>query len=415
MPLVQPKPVARRPKTSRRARQFLEQAFASFTQAAGSLEHSYGQLQGELARLRAELEEKNRDLTRMLAENERMRGELKRVLQGLPCGVLVTDPQGRLCMANPEARRLLGLGPASAGKKSLPASPSLRQLLAQVPLDRPGGERTCSIEGSEGFRHLAVTQASLARSQATPAEVVLILRDITEEKRLEAEREAAQRLQALAEVAMLLAHEIRNPLASLELFAGLLADATEKQPEIRQWVEHLQAGLRTISATVNNVLQFHNRASPQTVSTNVGRLLRETVEFLRPLARQRGIRMELASGLGESEIPADPHQLQQVFLNLALNAFQALSPGGLLRITADGDQPEGAISIEFADTGPGISPEHQARIFEPGFTTRSGSPGLGLAVCRKIVEQHGGTIEAQSAPGEATTFRLRFPLHGADR
>ena len=94
-------------------------------------------------------------------------------------------------------------------------------------------------------------------------------------------------------MATLLAHEIRNPLGSLELFAGLLADAAATQPDLRRWTDHIQAGLRSLSATVNNVLQFHSQPAPQLTAVNLGRLMRESVEFLRPLARQAGLRIEL--------------------------------------------------------------------------------------------------------------------------
>ena len=100
-------------------------------------------------------------------------------------------------------------------------------------------------------------------------------------------------------MATLLAHEIRNPLGSLELFAGLLADAALKQPELRRWTDHIQAGLRSLSATVNNVLQFHSQPAPQLSPVNLGRLLRESIDFLRPLARQSGLRIDLHNSVGE--------------------------------------------------------------------------------------------------------------------
>lgn len=211
----------------------------------------------------------------------------------------------------------------------------------------------------------------------------------------------------------MLAHEIRNPLGSLELFAGLLAEGQDCTSEERgQWITQLQAGLRTLSATVNNVLQIHNQPGATLVACDLGEVLDQAYEFLSPLSRQSGIRMELANGLRGVMRQADPHRLQQVLLNLALNALRFTARGGLVEFSGrTGRNHDVEVAeIQVRDTGRGIAPEHQEKIFEPGFSTQPGSPGLGLAVCRKIVEQHGGEIVVSSAFGAGTTFTLRFPL-----
>src|SRR5579871_1969511 len=164
----------------------LSEAFAAFNEVAGSLEGSYNLLSQEAARLRQELEIKNQ-------ENERMRAHLVSILENLPCGVIVVSPQGDLRLANPEARRLLDLSAATLS------------VLQQV---APGGEREIDV----GERRIGVT-----RTHRDGFGIVLI-------------REVSQ-------MAFLLANEIRNPIASLELFAGLLADSVDRHPETRQWVD----------------------------------------------------------------------------------------------------------------------------------------------------------------------------------
>ena len=143
-------------------------------------------------------------------------------------------------------------------------------------------------------------------------------------------------------------------------------------------------------------------------------MLRETVEFLGPLARQRGMQVRLDNRAGKVLLHADPHRLQQVFLNLALNAFRAMSPGGWLVVnvawTLSADCPQ--VQIDFEDQGIGIPEEAMEKIFEPGFTTHAGSPGLGLSVCKKVIEQHGGTIRVHSAPRLGSTFTLTLPAAG---
>jgi len=426
----------------------LARAFLSFTEAASALERSYGQLQMEVVRLRHELKSTNRDLARSLEENHRMRQHLNRILEGLPCGVLVVDASGCVSIANPETLRLLGLGldapPCDASQFSRPVQALLDQARKETgeqeyhasgaaslgvasndseSKDAPAFESAKHNSQKQDFkdndylnnhaRWLAIRHAWMEQAGGNGSSI-FILRDITDEKRLEREREALRRQQALVDMSALLAHEIRNPLGSLELFAGLLAES-DLTGDRRQWVEHLQAGLRMLAATVNNVLHFHSLPRAELAPTDLGQLMGWAYQFLLPLAKQARVRLELRNGLEGIKLAADRHRLEQVLLNLALNALRFMPEGGWLRITAQITELEKtrAAEIKVADSGPGITPHTLARIFEPGFSTRPDSPGLGLAVCKKIVEQHGGTIAAFSSPGSGAIFTLSFPLTGA--
>jgi two-component system sensor histidine kinase FlrB len=378
-------------------------------------------------RLRFELERTNRDLTASLEENANMRRYLARIVEGLPCGIVVVDSHREFRLINPAARRLLSLkeidadAAQNAGTLSL-VPHALRQSMDKSLWDSKGVDEEFTIETGQGRRIVGLTCAVLgdAGDPGSSGESVFLLRDVTEAKRLAAESETARRKESLAEMAALLAHEIRNPLGSLELFAGLLADAAMKQPELRRWTDHIQAGLRSLSATVNNVLQFHSQPAPQLSPLNLGRLLRESIDFLRPLARQSGLRIDLHNSVGELEIPADGHRLQQVFFNLALNAFRAMTLGGTLLVRAEwhesvGQWPSNEVRIDFEDTGKGIAAEHLPKIFDAGYTTQTGTPGLGLTVCRTVMEQHRGRIEVASTPGKGTTFSLMLPRHAAPK
>jgi len=406
----------REPQRKSSEKRTLERAFQTFTDAADSLQKAYAQLQGEVLRLRFELERTNRDLASSVEENAHMRRYLGRILESLPSGVVVVDRDGEVKLANPEARRLLS---TAAGRSANDVSElALPQEIVREALElsrhsaAPAG-REYAADVSAGQRIIGLVCAVLGEGDGdgSNGESVLLLRDVTEEKRQAAERESARRKESLAEMATLLAHEIRNPLGSLELFAGLLADAATHQPDLRRWTDHMQAGLRGLSATVNNVLQFHSQPELQLTEVNLGRLMRESVEFLRPLARQAGLRIELQNSLGELEIPADAHRLQQVFFNLALNAFRAMSVGGTLSIRLQWQDFDrlNEVCITFQDTGRGIAAEHLEKIFEAGFTTQPGNPGIGLAVCRTVVEQHHGTIAAASEPGKGATFSVIVP------
>jgi signal transduction histidine kinase len=124
--------------------------------------------------------------------------------------------------------------------------------------------------------------------------------------------------------------------------------------------------------------------------------------------------VRLDNRAGKVLLHADPHRLQQVFLNLSLNAFRAMSPGSLLVVNVARANPsEGTrVQVDFEDQGCGISEDHLEKIFDPGFTTHAGSSGLGLAVCKRVIEQHGGTIRVHSAPRLGTTFSLSLPMTG---
>ncbi len=418
----------------------LARAFASFTEAAGSLERTYGQLQGQVAHLRQELEVTNRDLATSLEENHRIRERLRRILEGLPCGVLVMEAEAQISTLNPEAVRLVGGSFESTD--ALPAAllaalDRARQTGEEPELPLLGSDRSGQGSDQSSDQHgldqsssnqafsnqakpvwVAIRHAWLEQGPAR-ATSVFILRDVSEAKKLEHDREHLRRQQALVEMSALLAHEIRNPLGSLELFAGLLAEAN-LEGESRRWIEHVQAGLRTLSATVNNVLHLHNAPQPELAQIDAGQLLDWAYDFLLPLAKQARVEMQIINGLHGVVIQADRHRLEQVLLNLALNAFRFMPGGGWLSIrgidcaspdgsTNGGGVEIGGIEITVRDTGPGIAPDDLARIFEAGFSTRAGSSGLGLAVCRRILEQHAGSIAVESRPGYGATFRLRLP------
>jgi two-component system, sensor histidine kinase FlrB len=398
--------------------QFLLQAFRSFAEAADSLERSYGRLRSEVARLHGELEQSNAGLQRSLEENRQMRHRLDRILDGLPCGVLVAGADGGITLVNPEGRRLLNLPEAARGSASglesgLPASGEFGDLL-QHARSEAGEQEQCLPDGQGGERWLAVRHAAIKDAEdggSAECGSIFILRDVSDAKRLVQERDKLRREQALAEMSAILAHEIRNPLGSLELFAGLLAGAG-LSAECRQWVEHVQAGLRTLAATVNNVLHFHSLPAPQRTPTDLGQLLDWAGGFLVPMARQARVELCLRNRLHGVWFDADRHRLEQVLLNLVLNAFRAMPGGGWVEISGhkvhEGDAARAAISV--SDTGPGVLNGNVAKIFDAGFSTHAGSPGLGLTVCRKIVEQHGGTLAAANRAGAGASFNLTFPL-----
>ena len=397
----------------------LADAFSEFISASSLLEASYRDLQREVRHLGIELAERNAALTRSLAENDRMRAALQQIIDSMPCGVLVLDTAGTIVMINPEGRSLLALGSAHvADLQTLSAVSRIDFESLQAGSEAESEDRLdreLCISSASGKRWLAIGNRKLSCVSASQELVsgrtilksIWILRDITAGKLAEQEREAARSSMALAEVSTTLAHEIRNPLASMELFAGLIAEDPGNRG---QWVSHLRAGIRLLSGTVNNVLSLHGGANPHLAPVDLNACVQSGVEFVRPIAEQAGVVLVFAEDGGQLTIQGNENLLRQVVLNLICNAIRHTPAGGKIETSTRRVSRHGAIRalVEVADTGCGIPDYLIERIFEAGFSANGDTPGLGLAVCRRIMTSHGGEIRASSHVDHGSTFQLEF-------
>jgi len=391
-------------------------AFTEFISASTRLEASYAKLQQEVTHLSYELADRNSELKVSLAENERVHHALQQIVESMPCGVLVVEADGSISVINPEGRRLLDLDATPVERietVSTAAGIDLAGFLKRH--SSAAGEQEFCRMSTTGKRWLAVHDRVLCQESAGDGarrehrQTILILRDVTVHKQAEHERERARKATALSEVATTLAHEIRNPLASLELFAGLIAKGGEGTSE---WVSHLHAGIRSLAATVNNVLSFHGACSPSLTRVNLSETIRSSVEFARPIADEAGVALKFSSDDFKINVQANSSALQQLVLNLVCNAIRHTNAGGKVHVSvrrsSDDQQSERAI-IEFSDTGSGILSQHLGDIFRPGFSGSGTTTGLGLAVCSQIVKHHDGDIQVTSKPGAGTTFFVEIP------
>jgi two-component system, NtrC family, sensor histidine kinase HydH len=227
--------------------------------------------------------------------------------------------------------------------------------------------------------------------------------------RIEEQLRRAERLSALGELSAILAHEIRNPLASIRGTAEILM---EDQTSAASRGEFLGILVKE-SDRLNHVVEdFLKMARPEPMSKkpcDINEELRNMITLLSAQARQSKVSLELkASAL--PPFAGDGEKLRQAFLNIILNAIQASPPGGVVSVATSQDREEGRIEIRFSDQGPGISAEASRNIFEPFFTTKGSGTGLGLPITKKIIEGHNGSIEVQSEPGQGATFRVRLPV-----
>jgi two-component system, sensor histidine kinase FlrB len=224
------------------------------------------------------------------------------------------------------------------------------------------------------------------------------------------ERDLRMRREALAEMAAMVAHEVRNPLGSLELFAGLLAESSLPAQE-KEWVEQMQCGLRILSATVNNVLEFHGPRPLELAPVEINGVLRSVAAFLGPVAARAEMLLGVDYFPADLWILADRSRLEQVFLNLALNSFRFAAQGGALMLKTSGDDRQ--VQVCFADNGPGMTLAGLEKILDARLPARADIRGLGLAVVKRIVDQHGGAVGMTSEAGRGASFLLQFPRAGA--
>jgi two-component system sensor histidine kinase FlrB len=213
---------------------------------------------------------------------------------------------------------------------------------------------------------------------------------------------------ALAEISSILAHEIRNPLASMELFAGLIAEDPERNT---QWVSHLRAGIRMLSGTVNNVLSLHAGNTPPLIPIDLDACVQASVEFVRPIAEQAGVSLGCEVSDVRRVVQANENAIRQVIVNVVCNAIRHTPSGGkvVVSMTTNSTMGKSSALVEVIDTGCGIPEYAMEQIFEAGFSAAGNSPGLGLTVCRRLMINHGGEIRVISNVNNGTTVRLEFP------
>ncbi len=380
---------------SQEAQLLLQAAFSSFTQASGVLEQSYSELLEKVHLLSGELEQTNY--------------YLGSVLDSLPCGVLVLGRDGCVTAANPTARRLLSLSAALTPcnlEALLTASRHENELRSFFLSEFEPKELSLNREQGES------SVLTCAWSAMRNRERVVVIQDVTEVKRLQDQMRATERLAAMGEMAVELAHEIRNPLSSLELFASLLREEDASAQERGGYLDNLQIGIRSLNTILSNMLCFSKNPTPRRQTIVISDLLAEVFSFLGPLLARRHI--EIVWDKADCRtLELDPEMMNQVFTNLALNALQALPEGGRIYLRTF-DVREG-VTVSIRDDGLGIPKPCQAEIFEPQFSITRNGNGLGLAIVQRLVEAHQGRIAVESREGWGTCFSMTFPSEDLER
>lgn len=352
------------------------------------------------------------DVQNYLTELAREKGLLETIFDSIHEGVIVTDAAGRAIYLNRAAAGFFGIDrDASLGRR-------LDELVRG--LDWEG--LSCSGEtvsrDLEVFypenRTLNFYVVPLADTEDPSATVgaAMILRDITQSRKMEEETIESERFSALTLLAAGVAHEIGNPLNSLDIHLQLMQRRIKKLPaRARQDLEESVEITRAEVARLDHIItQFLRAIRPQPVALQpaaLNEIVRESLDFLEAEIRDRDILVETELDPALPLLDLDRDQLKQAFYNIIRNAFQAMKTGGILRVRTWAE--ESRVCIAFADTGGGIDPENISRIFEPYFTTKEGGSGLGLLIVRRIVRAHGGEVAIESTRGRGLTLTIRLP------
>jgi two-component system, NtrC family, sensor kinase len=238
---------------------------------------------------------------------------------------------------------------------------------------------------------------------------LIIFDDITDRADLERRLIQADKLSSIGLLAAGVAHEVNTPLAVISTYAQMLTKQVGDDEQKSRMLDKIAKQTFRASEIVNSLLNFSRTSTTELTEVSLNKVVQETLSLLEHQFKSANLTVQLSLDVALPSITGNAGKLQQVFLNLFLNARDAMEPGGVLSIESGSD--EALVRVDVADTGHGIAPEHLARIYDPFFTTKAArkGTGLGLSVSYGIIQEHGGTIEVISRPGGGTRFRLELP------
>jgi PAS domain S-box-containing protein len=394
----------------------LQQSFETFNKATADLQRAYARLEERFATLNKELEDKNAELVKTVSEKEETKNYLQNILESLINGVIVTDLTGKIQTMNQCAEMFVNVHQTNVIGRHISIlfeDMAVNDWQTINLADYFKGESGHKVKINS--RALEIFYSPFKAPDGAKIGNVFVLRDITRIEKLEEMAKRTEKFASMGEMAANIAHEIRNPLGSIELFASLLL---KNMPEIkdRDRVLHIISSVKNVDNKISNLLMFTRKQSPKLEKIDPQKILAEVLEFSDQIMEQGDIDVEVKYSGDQVCMEGDPEMIKQVFLNIILNAQQAMPDGGTLNIelltSLNGimSSEPSVIEIIFQDSGPGIPEENLSRIFDPFFSTKESGSGLGLAIVHNIVSQHNGSIDVENSPQGGAVFNLNFPL-----
>ncbi|MDD2464734.1 MAG: ATP-binding protein [Desulfobulbus sp.] len=339
----------------------------------------------------------------------------------LPVGVIATDVRGYVTTWNQAISRLIGIERSGAtGRRPEDILPmQLAQFFAiddsrqeemregrQVNVRLSFGERRCEL-----LCHFL----TIVDSQQQYLGRVLLISDVTEIRSLEQRMRESERLAAVGRMAGGVAHEVRNPLSSIKGLALLLKNKFPEGSREQGTAELLIQETERMNRTITEMLSFTRPSVLNLERIDFSRLLEKSMALVRAEATENQIETILEVQPELKPVLGDADRLQQVLMNVFINALQAMEKGGRLVVTLKNREESGEVELTICDTGPGIDPGLISQVFYPYFTTKPAGTGLGLAISQKIIADHGGSIELESEFGKGTTVIIQLPIWELDK
>jgi len=377
----------------------------------GAMVDAFNTMAAEVASSRRRLERATLDLERKHQEGESRRRYIEAVVDRIATGVVSIDRTGRIGTINAAATRLLDLDASVTGRTAVDVFSRAGLAPVNELLDQSARARTDSLaqeialvrEGRE--RHLAAVATRVLNADGSYDGTVLVVDDVTPLIR-------AQKVAAWREVARRLAHEIKNPLTPIQLSAERMRrKLTNLDPPLEELVRECTSTIvgevESLKGLVDEFSQFARMPAPRAVPTDVPALIDETLSLYDGLFTD--LRFERRFDPAVSEVRADPDQLKRVLINLIDNAIEATDRRGTIAIETARDDPNGFIRIVVADDGPGIPEGEREKLFLPYYSTKGRGSGLGLAIVRRIVAEHGGSVDVTDNAPRGTRFTIELP------
>jgi two-component system, sensor histidine kinase FlrB len=382
-------------------RELLQAAFRSFDEAAQTLQQSYSALTARVEQMDVELARSNEALRRQLCDNEAMRVHLDGILESLSTGVLVMDDGGTISRGNRAAEMFLGATDAELRNCSVSA------VLAGA------GLSLCDRPQRIGQTVLSISQVPLHDDSGARSGHLLLLQDITRIYQLEEQLQRKDRLAAMGELIGRIAHEIRNPLGSVELFASLLQRDLDDHSSAKRYAQQISQAVQSMDGLLANLLLYMRPVRMARGWHAAESLIGDSIKLAAHAITKVPVNIRVDISPDVRSIWCHDGQLKQVVVNLVVNAVQAMPHGGVLTISLRQEAPQilgiPAVRLTVRDSGIGIEPAHRSRIFDPFFTTKDEGTGLGLAIVYSIVEAHQGRIDVESAAGQGTACSIILP------
>ena len=343
-------------------------------------------------------------------------------------GVLAVSHDGRIAVMNEVAYRIFGIEPqrSDIGRpyaEVLKDVPDVVRIIASAfELSHLPNRAEHRLKRTNKVIGYTLSQVRDARGFVTGA--TLFFKDLTRVEQLEERERLRDRLAALGEMAAAIAHEVKNPLAGIEVMAGLLKRQLAGNEDALSILNDIIKEAKMANAIVIEVLDFVRPIRLQVERIELTSVVRDAISMAESHVPRGAIDVSVSMPADLSDIQGDPHQIRQIFTNLLTNAFEAMEGRGQVTITAtqipaeeevavgSGVKAVPTVLVEVADNGPGVTPEVMEKMFSPFFTTKARGSGLGLAIVRKIVDAHDGRIDVSARPDGGVRFRVTLPVTG---